>query len=41
MEMKQHAIKQPMDKRESQNHLETNESENTTFQNLWDAEKQF
>lgn len=43
METKQHATKQSMDQRRNQTRdqksLETNENENTTFQNVGDAAK--
>ena len=43
METKQHATKKPMVneeiKREIKKYLKTNDNENTTIQNLWDATK--
>ena len=44
MEAKQHAIKQPVDQlinqgRNRKKHLETNENENKTYQNLWNTAK--
>lgn len=45
METKQHATEKTWDqeeiKQEIKNNLETNENKITTFQNLWDAQKQF
>ena len=39
MEIKQHVSKQPWIKGEIKKYLKTNESGNTTYQNLWDAAK--
>lgn len=43
MEIKQHILKQPWIKEEItwgiRKDLETNEDENTTYQNLWNAKK--
>ena len=46
METKQHATEKPMGQQGNQKgnlkkYLETNDNENTTIQNLWDAKKAF
>ena len=44
MEIKQHVLEQPMDKKDKKRNKnknrETNENGNTTYQNLWDIAKE-